>query len=60
MPVSEAQKEASKRYHREHIASLACRVKKEEAELFKEYCEKNGTSVNAALRAYVLSIVMEG
>lgn len=54
---SDAQKKASANYQREHIASLACRVKKEEAELFKEYCKKQGKTSNAVLRDYVLSCI---
>lgn len=57
MTVSKAQKEASKKYHREHIASLACRVKKEEAEQFKAYCASIGLSTNAVLRNFVMECI---
>lgn len=60
MPQSEARKKASAKYHREHIASLACRVKKEQAEKFKAYCEAQGKTSNAVLREYVLECIADG
>lgn len=39
---TDAQKRASDKYQRENIASLACRVKKEQAEKFKAYCAGQG------------------
>lgn len=60
MAVSEAQKKASAKYQKENIASLACRVKKEQAEKFKEYCEAQGKTSNAVLREFVLTCITEG
>ena len=59
MAPSEAQKKASAKYHKENIASLACRVKKEQAEQFKAYCESQGKTSNAVLREFVLSCIGE-
>ena len=59
MATSEAQKKASAKYHKENIASLACRVKKDQAEKFKVYCDSIGKSSNAVLREYVLSCIDE-
>ena len=56
---TEAQKRASAKYQRENIASLACRVKKEQAEKFKAYCESMGKTSNAVLRDYVLDCIDE-
>ena len=55
---SDAQKRASAKYQRENIASLACRVKKEQAE-FKTYCAEIGKTSNAVLRDYVLDCIGE-
>lgn len=60
MAPSEAQKKASAKYHEKNIASLACRVKKEQAERFKEYCEEKGKTSNAVLREFVLSCIGDG
>lgn len=59
MATSEAQKKASAEYHKKNIASLACRVKKDQAEKFKAYCESKGKTSNAVLREYVLTCISE-
>ena len=56
---TEAQRRASAKYQRENIASLACRVKKEQAEKFKAYCTDKGRTSNAVLRDYVLDCIGE-
>lgn len=57
MAPSDAQKRATKKYQKENIASLACRVKKEQAEKFKAYCEAQGKTSNAVLREYVFRCI---
>jgi len=59
VPVSEAKKRANKKYQAKNIASLACRVKKEQAEKFKTYCAEIGKTSNAVLRNYVLDCIGE-
>nr|DAI14894.1 MAG TPA: Alginate and motility regulator [Caudoviricetes sp.] len=59
MAPSDAQKRASAKYQRENIASLACRVKKDQAERFKAYCAEIGKTSNAVLRDYVLDCIEE-
>lgn len=59
MAPSDAQKKASAKYQKENIASLACRVKKEQAEKFKAYCAEQGKTSNAVLREYVLDCIKE-
>ena len=59
MAPSDAQKRASAKYQRENIASLACRVKKEQADRFKAYCSEIGKTSNAVLRDYVLDCIGE-
>ena len=56
---SEAKKRANKKYQAKTIASLACRVKKEQAEKFKAYCEDLGKTSNAVLKDYVLDCIGE-
>ncbi|MDE7301731.1 MAG: hypothetical protein K2N60_00275 [Oscillospiraceae bacterium] len=59
MAVSEAQKRASNKYNREHMATLGCKVKKEQAERFKQYAAEKGTTSNAMLSRYVLYCIGE-
>ncbi len=59
MALSEAKKRANKKYQAKNIASLACRVKKEQAEKFKAYCAGLGKTSNAVLRDYVLDCINE-
>ena len=59
MAPTEAQKRASAKYQRENIASLTCRVKREQAEKFMAYCESMGKTSNAVLRDYVLDCIDE-
>ena len=60
MSPSDAQRKAAAKYQKENIASLACRVKKEQAEKFKAYCAEQGKTSNAVLREYVLSCIADG
>jgi hypothetical protein len=60
MATTPAQNRAAAKYHKENIASLACRVKKEQAEQFKAYCADKGKTTNAVLREYVLRCIEEG
>lgn len=57
--VSDAQKRASAKYQEKNIASLACRVKREQAEKFRRYCEAQGKTPNAVLREFVMQCIEE-
>ena len=59
MAPSEAKKKASNKYNLEHMATLGCKVKKEQAEAFKEYCSKQGKTSNTVLKEYVLECIDE-
>ena len=61
--MTEAQKQQAKEkqlaWKREHIKSVSCRVRTEEAEAFKAYCAEHGTSTGTLLREYVMGIIEE-
>ncbi|MGI6182090.1 MAG: hypothetical protein ACOYIE_08440 [Agathobaculum sp.] len=59
MAVSEAQKKASDKYNREHMTTLGCKVKKEEAAAFKAYCAAQGKTANTELKDHVLKCIGE-
>lgn len=60
MAPTEAKRRANKKYQAKNIASLACRVKIEQAEKFKSYCASKGKTSNAVLKEYVLDCIEEG
>ena len=57
MAVSEAQKKASNKYNLEHMATLGCKVRKEDAEAFKQYCSEHGKTPNTELKEHVLHCI---
>lgn len=59
MSPSDAQKRAANKYNLEHMATLGCKVRKEQAEAFKQYCKDNGKTSNTVLKEYVLSCIGE-
>ncbi len=59
MPVSDAKKKANAKWDSENMATLACKVKKGQADKFKEYCTDRGKTSNAVLREYVLECIDE-
>lgn len=57
MPVSEAKKRSNAKWDSQNMATLACKVKKTQAEKFKSYCETQGKTSNTMLREYVLDCI---
>lgn len=57
MPISEKKKVSNARWDREHMATLGCRVKKEDAEAFKEYSRMEGKTANTVLKEYVYGCI---
>lgn len=57
MPIRESQKKAAQKWDKENMSTLACKVKKEEAEKFKAYCAANKTTVNTELKNYILRCI---
>lgn len=53
MPISEKKKASNAKWDKENMATLGCRVKKTEAEAFKQYAAQRGTTANTLLREYV-------
>ncbi len=53
MAVSESQKKSSAKWDKANMSVLACKVPKEKAEAFRDYCADQGKSVHAVLLEYV-------
>ena len=59
MAPSEAQKKAANKYNMKHMATIGCKVKKEQAAAFKDYAAAQGKTSNSMLREYVLDCIGE-
>ena len=59
MAVSDAKKKANAKWDSENMATLACKLKKEQAEKFKAYCTTIDKTSNSVLRDYVLGCIGE-
>ncbi len=59
MTLSEARKRANAKWDGENMATLGCKVKKDQAEKFKAYCSEQGKTANNVLKEYVLECIGE-
>lgn len=59
MAVSNAKKKANAKWDSENMATLACKVKRDQADKFKVYCAGVGKTSNAVLRDFVLESIDE-
>lgn len=59
MAVSDAKKKANAKWDSENMATLACKVKRDQADKFKTHCAEVGKTSNAVLRDYVLESIGE-
>ena len=59
MAVPESKRKANAKWDSENMATLACKVKKEQADAFKAVCARMGKTSNGALKDYVLSCIAE-
>lgn len=58
-PVSEKKKITNARWDKNNMATLACKVRKEQAEAFKEYAANQGKTANTVLKDFVESCIDE-
>lgn len=57
MTISEAQKKSRNKWDKENMTTLGCKVKKAEAEAFKEYAAGQGKTANTVLKEYVIQCI---
>ncbi|MGN0603953.1 MAG: hypothetical protein ACI4I2_08245 [Oscillospiraceae bacterium] len=57
--VSEKQKGYARKWDKENMRSISCRMRTEDAELFKEYCAAHNTTPGAVLKEYVWKLLEE-
>ena len=57
MSVSEKKKISNAKWDKKNMATLGCRVKKEEATAFKDYAASQGKTANTVLKEYVVKCI---
>lgn len=55
--VSAAKRKANDKWDKENMATIACKLRKEDAEAFREYASQSGKTVNTLLKNYVFSCI---
>lgn len=53
MPVSRAKRASNNKWDKENMKIVACKIRKDDAEAFKQYAEDNNATPNALLRNYI-------
>lgn len=59
MTVSRSKRAANNKWDKENMKIIACKIRKDYAERFKQYAADNGTTPNALIRSYVLKAIGE-
>ena len=59
VPLREKAKQSIRAWDRENMRTLSCRVRTEEAEVFKQYCTEHGTTAGELLKKYVGKCIYE-
>lgn len=59
MAISEKQKQLARAWDRENMRTLSCRVRTDEAEIFKQYCAAHNTTAGNLIKKYVVNCIIE-
>lgn len=57
MAVPRAKRAANNKWDAENMKIVACKIKKEDAEAFKDFAQANNTTPNALLRGYIYKCI---
>lgn len=60
MALTDAQRRASNKYNLAHYTVVGCKIRKEEAEAFKQACKDRGTSPNEVFRQAIERFMEDG
>lgn len=55
--VSDAHRASNLKWDLENMRSVSCRLRREDAELFKKYCAENNTTPGAYLKNHIHAIL---
>lgn len=58
-PISEKKKISNAKWDKENMSTLGCRVRKSDAEKFKQYAKEQGKTANTVLKEYVMECIKE-
>lgn len=59
MPLTERSKQSMRAWDRENMHTISCRVRANEADIFKEYCAAHGTTPGSLIKEYVYKCIVE-
>ncbi len=59
VPLSEKSKQSIRAWDRENMRTISCRVRTDEAEVFKQYCAAHETTAGELLKKYVGKCIYE-
>lgn len=57
MSISDSQKKANRKWDKENMTTLGCKVYRSIAESFKEYAAEQGKTANMVLKEYVMDCI---
>ena len=60
MSVSRAKRASNNKWDKENMKIVACKIKKDYAEAFKQYADEKNTTPNALLRNYIYNCIEKG
>ncbi len=55
--VSEKRKNTNRKWDKDNMRTVSCRLRTEDAELFKEYCADHHTTPGAVLKNYIWKLL---
>lgn len=59
MPVSRKKRASNNKWDKENMKIVACKIRADKAERFKQYADENQTTPNALLRGYIYDCIGE-
>lgn len=59
MPVSRKKRASNNKWDKENMKIVACKIRADKAEQFKQYAEDKQTTPNALLRGYIYDCIGE-
>ena len=55
--ITESHRKANLKWDRENMKTFSCRLRTDDADLFKEYCKSHNTTPGAVIKKYVTELI---